>query len=171
MKRRRVCVSLSRIPTSARVEQAMANKLTIEHMIAVASSWGGRCLSTVYVNSKSKLEFECSLGHEWSTTPNHIRQGHWCPRCGLAARTRKLGLDRLRQAAATRGGLCRATEYVDVKMKVEWECALGHRWLARPNNVLNAGTWCGACALDARRKPPGCAPLNLEETHVHGVNQ
>jgi len=43
---------------------------------------GGKCLSTVYINSTSPLTFECVDGHTWNTTYSSIRHSKsWCPTC------------------------------------------------------------------------------------------
>jgi hypothetical protein len=48
-----------------------------------AISLGGKLISPKYGNMLSKLEWECSLGHRFTTTFNHIKnRGQWCPICG-----------------------------------------------------------------------------------------
>lgn len=56
-------------------------KLGIEIMHQIAEKQGGRCLSTHYVNSRTKLHWECDRGHRWHAIPAAIRKGHWCPDC------------------------------------------------------------------------------------------
>lgn len=68
-----------------------ANKdrsLSIDEMNAIAKARGGKCLSTKYVNSQTKLEWECFHGHKWAAIPNAIKRGGWCPDCrsGLSER-------------------------------------------------------------------------------------
>ncbi len=58
-----------------------AAKLGIDLMRTIAAERGGMCVSTSYVNSATKLEWECARGHRWLATPNSIRRGHWCARC------------------------------------------------------------------------------------------
>lgn len=41
----------------------------------------GKCLSEVYVNSKTKLIFECKYNHHWKATWDNISKGKWCPQC------------------------------------------------------------------------------------------
>lgn len=58
-------------------------RLTIEEMQRVAQRNLGRCLSQVYVNTQTKLLWECQEGHQWWALPNNIRNlGRWCPTCG-----------------------------------------------------------------------------------------
>jgi len=63
-------------------------KGTMEEMREIAESRGGECLSDEYVNSESKLQWRCSEGHTWESTPHMIKIGQWCPYCasGLGER-------------------------------------------------------------------------------------
>lgn len=64
-----------------------SRKLGIDLMHAMAKERGGRCISTSYVNSTAKLEWECHIGHRWFAPPNSIRNGHWCRLCAYLAMT------------------------------------------------------------------------------------
>ena len=62
--------------------EEMGLKLTISEMQALARKKGGRCLSTVYNNFKTKLRWRCAKGHEWEATPGNVKHGGtWCPKC------------------------------------------------------------------------------------------
>ncbi len=54
---------------------------------------------------------------------------------------RKLTIEEMRQLAARRNGRCLSKAYVDAHTKLEWECANGHRWWAKPNDIQQ-GRWC-----------------------------
>lgn len=57
-------------------------KLTIEEMQHIAESRGGICLSKKYINSSTKLKWQCVNGHVWEATPRDIKSGgKWCPYC------------------------------------------------------------------------------------------
>ena len=57
-------------------------RLAIEDMQDLALQRGGQCLSSVYVNQKSILRWECSEGHVWDSMAANIRNGGcWCPHC------------------------------------------------------------------------------------------
>ena len=60
--------------------KASVFRKTIEDMQELARKKDGKCLSTEYVNSKAKLEFECSNKHRWWALPYNIKN-HWCPKC------------------------------------------------------------------------------------------
>ena len=60
-----------------------SDRTNIAYMRKVAVERGGDCLSIAYKNSKTKLLWRCSEGHEWEAIPlNVINKGSWCPTCG-----------------------------------------------------------------------------------------
>lgn len=131
--------------------QNQGNVYDIADMRKLAKARGGRCLSRAYRNAATKLEWECGNGHRWSAAPGSIVAGGWCRICSYAAR--KLGIELMRTIAAERGGRCLSTEYVNSSTKLEWECHVGHRWLAPPNAIRN-GHWCRLCAYLAMTTNP-----------------
>ena len=56
-------------------------KLTIKEMHRVAKNKGGKCLSDKYINSATKLKWQCREGHVWEATPNNVKRKSWCPAC------------------------------------------------------------------------------------------
>jgi hypothetical protein len=108
-----------------------------------AEKKGGKLISLTYKNSKEKLEWECAAGHRWLAKFNLIRQGKWCPTCA------RWSLPEMKNLAKERGGKVLSLKFESVKLNLEWECAAGHRWLAKPNNVIN-GTWCPICARNKK---------------------
>ena len=59
----------------------MGKLLTIEEMQRIAAERGGKCLSSKYINSNTKLQWQCKEGHEWEAIPASVKRGHWCPFC------------------------------------------------------------------------------------------
>ncbi len=60
-------------------------KLTIEQMHILVAEKGGKCLSDLYNNSKSKLLWECASGHQWYASPFSIKiRNSWCPMCQIS---------------------------------------------------------------------------------------
>ncbi|MDY0061002.1 MAG: hypothetical protein RBU45_14420 [Myxococcota bacterium] len=51
----------------------------------------------------------------------------------------------MQKIALARDGVCLSDEYVNSATPLQWECAEGHRWWARPN-LVKRGTWCPSCA-------------------------
>lgn len=56
-------------------------KFTIKNCQEIALKRNGRCLSKNYINSKSKLLWECSEGHKFETCLGLVKYGYWCPYC------------------------------------------------------------------------------------------
>ena len=51
---------------------------------SLAMERGGKLISSVYINSDTKLEWECKEGHRWFQKPDHIKNsGTWCKRCSM----------------------------------------------------------------------------------------
>ena len=123
-----------------------ARKLSIAEMQRIAAERGGKCLSETYVNSKTKLWWQCAEGHQWSAKPNSIKNGCWCPYCtGNVKGT----IEEMQTIAEERGGICLSDTYIDSQTKLWWQCAEGHQWSARPANVKR-GYWCPHCARVAK---------------------
>lgn len=118
--------------------------LTLEAMQGIAAKRGGRCLSTAYVNSTTKLRWECSKGHQWEATPNNVRNGdRWCPTCfGSNPYT----LADMQALASARQGECLSLSYTNVRAKLRWRCSKGHEWAASATSLLSRKSWCPHCA-------------------------
>jgi queuine/archaeosine tRNA-ribosyltransferase len=71
---------------------------TIEEMQRLAKARGGKCLSEEYINSLTKLTWQCREGHQWQAAPVHAMQGQWCSVC--AEGQRRMGMiDEMRKIA------------------------------------------------------------------------
>lgn len=123
-------------------------RLTLADMQRTAGERGGKCLSAAYVNSETKLEWECTHGHRWSTNAHTIRKGSWCPTC--KHESQKNTIEDMRVLAATKGGKCISNSYVNNATPLTWQCGLGHRWKNQPSNIT-MGQWCPTCSIDNRR--------------------
>jgi hypothetical protein len=69
-----------------RTEEALAATM-LKKAHEVASSHGGRCLSTTYLNCHHLLEFECRAGHRFETGLASVnfadhQRPRFCPECG-----------------------------------------------------------------------------------------
>jgi len=60
-------------------EDPLTKEYTLKDVQELAKSRGGQCLSTEYIDIKSKLKWKCGRGHEFEATPRLILAGHWCP--------------------------------------------------------------------------------------------
>ena len=60
-----------------------------------------------------------------------------------------LTIEDMRATARERGGKCLSKHYLGSKQALTWQCAEGHVWDARPNNI-RFGKWCPFCASKKR---------------------
>lgn len=57
-------------------------KDNISEMQTLAKARNGKCISTEYINSQTKLMWQCNFGHQWEAKPNNIKhRNSWCPYC------------------------------------------------------------------------------------------
>ena len=131
-------------------------KGTITDMQKLAKDRGGKCLSTKYINSKTKLEWQCANGHTWWATPSCIQREQWCPICnGGGSNSQNYYITQYQKIARKRNGKCLSKKYINNRKKLEWECIEGHRWFAIPNSIQQ-GSWCPICGrkkqANSRRK-------------------
>ena len=122
-------------------------KLSIEDMQYIAKERGGKCLSETYINSHTKLLWECSQGHRWEAPYGNIQQGHWCRKCSGSA---KKSIRNMHELAMRRGGFCISKIYSDMHTPLLWQCLNGHKWKAKPN-FIQQGRWCPECAGNTQK--------------------
>jgi hypothetical protein len=111
-----------------------------------ASSKGGECLSTEYVNSNSKLTWRCSEGHIWDSSFGIISSNYWCKKCSDEANINKNGLIEAKKYAESRNGECLSNEYLGAKKELTWKCENNHIWKSKYVNVVLSNSWCPQCA-------------------------
>ena len=119
-------------------------KRTLDNAKEIARQRGGECLSRIYINSSSHLEWRCTKGHEWTASFSSIKyQRSWCPYCIEQA---KNTLDIAKTVAINKGGNCISNEYINGLSHLRWKCAKGHEWNATLESVKNRDSWCPICA-------------------------
>jgi len=113
----------------------------LKEMQELAKRKGGKCLSKQYVNTSTKLLFECKNGHEFLMIPPDVKGGHWCPHCAGVGR---LSLKIIQQKAKEMGGECLSTTYINNKTPMKFRCGQGHDFETRPD-VIMRGHFCREC--------------------------
>lgn len=120
----------------------------------LAKQNGGQCLSDKYLDSQTKLHWQCKLGHHWLSKVSYVEQGNWCPECRsdkeLSDR-KNAYFEKAKELAIEKNGRCLAKEYVNAQTKMLWQCQYGHQWLARTNNIQQ-GNWCPECKKQEARE-------------------
>ena len=124
----------------------------LEEMRTLARALGGECLSSSCLKREQLLRWRCKRGHEWRARAANIREGLWCTQCAKQEH-REAALQRVQKIAHERGGECLSETYLGRRRKLQWLCALGHTWSAKPESIVE-GHWCPACAYMQRSKLP-----------------
>jgi len=124
------------------------SKKEIQQYEKLASTRGGSCLSSTYINSSTKLKWQCKLGHIWEASPTNIKLGSWCPIC---KENSKISILDMKQFAQKRNGKCLSVKYFNARTKLTWQCSLGHIWEAVPDSIRR-GSWCPQCANNKKGK-------------------
>jgi len=68
---------------------ARNQRLCLPFFQELAANSGGICLSEIYVNGRTALQWRCVHGHEWEAVPAKIKRGSWCPKCANIIRRSK----------------------------------------------------------------------------------
>ncbi|MCX6788651.1 MAG: hypothetical protein NTZ36_02080 [Candidatus Jorgensenbacteria bacterium] len=118
-----------------------SSKNIINYGMELAEKRGGRCLSKYYINSSTKLEWQCKKGHKWLAILNVIKKGHWCPQCSEVA---SLTIEEIKKIANKRGGECLSDTYINGRKRLAFKCMKGHVWEATPV-MIKFKTWCPDC--------------------------
>lgn len=121
-------------------------KYTIDDCIIAAKIKGGKCLTKDYKLAKTKIKWQCNIGHIWMAPFDSIVKGKWCQKCYTHR------LEDCVEHAASRGGKCLSTEYIANKLPLIWECDNGHIWESSLNDAVNKNTWCVRCNKELRIK-------------------
>jgi hypothetical protein len=101
---------------------------------------GGKLLSK-YVNRGTEIKVECDKGHVYHTTWGSLQKS-WCSIC---SGNKKGTIEEMRLLANSRGGVCLSSAYLGSNVKLDWQCAKGHRFPATPGNVKHKKSWCIKC--------------------------
>ena len=119
-------------------------KPNISSLVEYANSKGGKLLSSVYINARKPLLWECQMGHQWSAPWGTINTGgSWCPHCCL--NNKKYTLGHLQAFAGIKKGSLLSNTYYNCKANLLWKCSKGHEWLATWENIRR-DRWCPYCS-------------------------
>lgn len=66
-------------------------------------------------------------------------------------------LEKLKEIAKSKGGVCLSKKYTNQKEKYLFECKEKHRWSTTATSVIGrsnrAGTWCPVCNVESKKIP------------------
>lgn len=147
-------------PCRVKKRSHSTKRLTIEDCKEFAISKSGECLSTEYVNMKTKLKWKCRGGHEWVATFDSVKRGTWCPTC---AGLMKYTIEECKEFAISKGGECLSNEYINNQTKMKWKCSEGHEWDVMFGHIKH-GSWCPECARVSKK-------LGIEECKEYAISK
>lgn len=141
-------------PECAKKSRSESQKGSIQEIDKMLKPVGGKCLSKKYVNSSTRLKYQCSKGHTFSQTPNYIQTRirkdlEWCSGCVKDRKRSILSIEDMKALAKECGGTCLSKEYKNLSIELEWKCKNGHKFKKKPSyikkRVSMGAEWCPVC--------------------------
>lgn len=99
-------------------------RLTYEFVKESFEKEGYTLLSGEYKNSRTKLNYKCPKGHEYSIVWSNWYQRQRCPSC---AGNIKLTLEQVRKSFENEGCTLLSKEYKDAHTMLDYKCSKGHK--------------------------------------------
>lgn len=112
----------------------------------LANKRSGRCLSRSFIDSETKILWQCKAGHKWRSTIEDIERGGWCSECNNGTQQ---NIHDLKTIAGERGGECISNSLGENDSLLLWRCKHDHIWKARPSHIMTSA-WCPTCSRLAR---------------------
>jgi hypothetical protein len=130
-------------------ECSNVKKLTIQDMKRIAEERGGKCLSDIYINSHTPLEWQCAKGHTWFAKSYQVKNTKtWCRIC---SGKNKYRLPWFQEYARLNNGVLLSETYHNKDTKLKFKCGKGHvfsKSLADINNKKRR-YFCTKCIKDS----------------------
>jgi hypothetical protein len=120
---------------------------TLARLMVIVKQHRGHAVPGDYRTAQKHMGFRCSQDHVWTTSPNVVLGGGWCPQCAAVARGVVLRKDtevRLRAIVRKQRGTVLAPGYRSYRYAVRLRCAHGHEFSLLPESI-EAGSWCPKC--------------------------
>jgi hypothetical protein len=119
---------------------------THPEVAAQADGWDPK---SIVSGSNQRLEWKCSRGHQWTTSPNHrTRRNQGCPYCsGNLLIVGETDLATTHPSVASEAdGWDPKTVKAGSHKKVRWKCQHDHSWVSEVANRAIGGKGCPICA-------------------------
>ncbi|AYV77166.1 MAG: hypothetical protein Barrevirus16_4 [Barrevirus sp.] len=123
-------------------------KYSLETAIEIANDNGFKCLSTVYVGPREKLQFECEDGHIFYRTMYDLVANRFCDQ---DEKDHYYSLQDIQDFVSVKKGKILSTEFTVVMNVYKWQCSKGHTWHAVAHNILYNNAWCSICSIYGKR--------------------
>jgi hypothetical protein len=116
------------------------HKLKIEDLQELANEYKGKYIDEVpYVNTHTKVKWECKRGHRFLAETTQVKQKRWCKICREQDK-----LDELSEIAQKRKGVLISDTYLHSMAAMVWKCEKGHTFVSSENRV-RLGKFCIHC--------------------------
>jgi len=115
----------------------------------------GECLSSIYVDINTLMDWICELGHPFEKSLHDVRNGGWCNQC--SGRVRVI-IEDVHAIANERGGFSLASAISNSHESLPWMCgACFYVWNTSYSHVKHSKSWCPQCG--------GHLPYTIEFMH------
>ena len=110
---------------------------------------GFKLLSTVYIDSSTKLDYECKNGHRHSMDWDHFQKGVGCPTCDKEKRAADKRMDMAfirEQFDTVKGLILVSTTYINAQTKLDYICKKHEHVGSLTWANFQQGGGCAACS-------------------------
>lgn len=126
------------------------------------------CISSQY----GKATFQCSKGHQWSTSYKVVLKGHGCPSCQYAnlSKNNRTPLSEVKSRLAEQwgGAIKYVRGYVSSDKPATFRCQKGHEWTTAVKHVISGSSGCPSCAMgNGSRSCANWLDGIMAETGIH----
>ena len=125
----------------------MGKKLTYEFVKEQFEKEGYELLDAVYVNSRTKLKYICSHGHEHSISWDSWKQGHKCPYCANVGRST---IEFIKSEFEKENYRLLTNKYINNRQKLKYICPKGHKHVVTWLQWYNRKFRCPYCSKKAK---------------------
>lgn len=101
-------------------------KKSIEYINNFLKNTGYKCISTKYINSRTKLKLQCPKNHTFEATWVNIQKGSRCPLCTKYCNT--YTFKKVKDFIQKEGYKLLSTEYINANTKLKVKCIKGHEY-------------------------------------------
>ena len=116
---------------------------TIESIKRFCKAKKGDCLSSLYINKRTKLTFICEKDHQWDTTWGSVKHRKtWCLICSGKS---KGSIEEVKEYVNDRQGVLLSNTYINCEQKLDFQCNNGHIWSSSWALMKNNKSWCPYC--------------------------
>lgn len=125
--------------------------LNINYAKKIAIDKNGECLSDIYINARTNLQWKCKCGYVWWANLDNIKnKNKWCPKC---AKRPAIFFEEVKEFVEKNNGKLLSKSYKNASSLLELHCNVcGNVWFSNYNNLKSKGSWCPCCGFFKSQK-------------------